>query len=323
MNSLTSNTSSPPLEPQRQRRNARVRFWKTLLDQRYLYFMSVPFALMVLVFNYVPIWGWIMAFQKFRIGKPFWEQEWVGFQQFVLLFQDDRFYNALWNTLGMSCMGLVVGFTIPIAFALLLNELGNGIFKRFVQTVSYLPHFVSWVVVAGIVYKMLSTDDGAINQLLKLFGQQPVQFMAKNEYFWGIVTISDLWKELGWNTIIYLAAMTAIDTEQYDAARVDGAGRWQLMWHITLPGISRVIMILLVLAIGHLIAIGFEKQLLLGNPMVKDASQVLDLYALNYGLGANNFSFGTAISVINSVVGIVLLFGTNAIFKWRTGESVL
>ncbi len=323
MNSATSNQTKSSLETSLPRQSTRVRFWKTFLDQRYLYLMSVPFALMVLVFNYVPIWGWIMAFQKYRIGKPFWAQEWVGFQQFVLLFQDDRFYNALWNTLGMSCLGLVVGFTVPIAFALLLNELSNGIFKRFVQTVSYLPHFVSWVVVAGIVYKMLSTDDGAINQLLQLFGQKPVQFMAKNEYFWGIVTVSDLWKELGWNTIIYLAAMTAIDTEQYDAARVDGAGRWQLMWHITLPGISRVIMILLVLAIGHLIAIGFEKQLLLGNPMVKDASQVLDLYALNYGLGANNFSFGTAVSVINSVVGIILLFGTNAIFKWRTGESVL
>jgi putative aldouronate transport system permease protein len=323
VSSFAANQNTTNLEPAAQRRLAWTRFWKKTLEQRYLYLMSLPFAVMVLIFNYVPIWGWTMAFQKVRIGRSFWEQPWVGFDNFVQLFQDERFYLALRNTLGMGLIGLTVGFTMPIIFALLLNELGGGYFKRLVQTVSYLPHFVSWVVVSGIVYKMLSTDGGAINQLLEFFGQQPVQFMAKSEFFWPIVVLSDLWKELGWNTIIYLAAITAIDPSLYDAAKVDGADRWQLMWHITLPGISGVVMVLLVLSIGSLIAIGFEKQLLLGNPLVSDSSQVLDLYALKYGLGANNYSFGTAISVVNSVVGIVLLFAANAFFKYRTGESVL
>jgi putative aldouronate transport system permease protein len=279
--------------------------------------------ILAFVFNYVPIWGWLMAFQKYRIGKPFWEQRWVGFDNFVQLFNDTRFYSALQNTLGMSILGLLVGFTMPIIFALLLNELTRGYFKRFVQTISYLPHFVSWVVVSGIVYKMLSTDDGPVNQLIQIFGYESVQFMAKSQYFWFIVVLSDLWKELGWNTIIYLAAITAIEPALYEAARVDGANRWQLTRHITLPGISSVIVVLLVLSIGHLISIGFEKQLLLGNTLVTEKSEVLDLYALKNGIGSNNFSFGTAINVVNSIVGLMLLFAANGFFKRRTGESVL
>jgi putative aldouronate transport system permease protein len=304
-------------------RNQGSQFWKTFWNQRHMYMMSIPFAIMVVIFSYLPIWGWLMAFQKFRPGRPFWEQRWVGFDNFIQLFQDNRFYEALQNTLGMSILGLIVGFTMPIIFALLLNELRTGLFKRFVQTISYLPHFVSWVVVSGIVYKMLSTDDGPVNQLIQIFGLPSVQFMAKSEYFWFIVVLSDLWKELGWNTIIYLAAITAIEPALYEAARVDGANRWQLTRHITLPGISSVIIILLVLSIGNLISIGFEKQLLLGNPLVAEKSQVLDLYALKSGIGSNNYSFGTSINMVNSIVGLMLLFAANGFFKRRTGESVI
>jgi len=277
----------------------------------------------VFVFNYVPIWGWLMAFQRYRPGRPFFEQQWVGLKNFTDLFQDETFYLALKNTLGMSVLGLILGFTLPIIFALLLNEMRAGLFKRTVQTVSYLPHFVSWVVVAGLVYKMLSTDGGPINQLIAHFGGPPVQFMAHSNYFWGVVVLSDLWKEIGWNTIIYLAVMTAIEPALYEAARVDGAGRWQLMRHITLPGISRVVIILFVLSIGHLTAIGSEKQLLLSNPVVKDSALVLDLYALQNGIGMNKFSFGTAIGVVNSLVGLALLFGANAFFRRKTGDSII
>lgn len=311
-----------PLAP--RRRPARGRpFWKRMREQRDLYLMTLPFMVMVFVFSYVPIWGWITAFQDYRPGHGLFNQEWVGFENFIDLFGDEDFYHALRNTLAMSGLGLLVGFTVPILFALLLNELRDSLFKRMVQTVSYLPHFVSWVVVAGLVYKMLSTDDGPVNGLLASLGQQPVPFMAKSEYFWGIVTLADLWKELGWNTIIFLAAMTAIDSSLYEAAKVDGASRWQLMRHVTLPGISRVVTILFVLSIGHLLAIGFEKQLLLSNPLVQDAARVLDLYALNEGIGSNNFSFGTAIGIVNSLVGVTLLFGANAFFKRRTGESII
>ena len=308
-----------PLPHKKRKRS----FWRTARDQYQLYLMLLPFALMVFVFQYLPIWGWITAFQKYRPGRPLWEQQWVGFDNFIKLFQDERFYLALKNTLGMSLLTFVLGFVVPIAFALLLNELRSVLFKRMVQTISYLPHFVSWVVVAGLVYKMLSTDGGPVNQLLVNLGQEPVPFMAKPEYFWYIVVVSDIWKEMGWNTIIYLAAITAIDPALYDAAKVDGAGRWQQMRHVTLPGMQPVITVLLVLAVGHLMTIGFEKQLLLGNPIVYEKSVVLDLFALQAGINSNNFSFGTAIGIVNSLVGLALLFLANWFFKRRTGESVI
>ncbi|WP_245580986.1 ABC transporter permease [Paenibacillus ginsengihumi] len=300
-------------------------FWTIFKEQKTLYAMSLPFIVVVFIFNYLPVWGWLMAFQNYRPGKGIFEQQWVGLDHFVALFTDEKFYLVLRNTLAMSLMGLVVGFTVPIAFAVLLNELRGSAFRRTVQTVSYLPHFVSWVVVAGIVSKMLSVDGGAVNQLLMALGiiDQPIQFMARGSWFWYIVTGSDLWKEMGWNAIIYLAAIAGIDQEQFDAAKVDGASRLQQIWHITLPSIAPTIAILLIMSIGHLISIGFEKQFLLGNPLVVDYSEVLDLYALNYGLGMGRFSFGTAIGMFNSIVSIILLLAANGLFKKFTKHSMM
>lgn len=301
------------------------RFWSVFKQQKVLYLMSIPFVLWVFVFNYLPLWGWTMAFQNFRPGRSFFEQEWVGFYQFIQLFQDERFYLVLRNTLAMSLMGLIVGFTIPIIFAVLLNEVRLSFFKRTVQTVSYLPHFVSWVVVAGIVTKMLSVDGGIVNELLVATGltDEPIQFMTKGKLFWFIVTIADLWKEMGWNSIIFLAAIAGIDPQLYEAAKVDGAGRLRQIWHITLPGIRPTILVVLILSIGHLISIGFEKQFLLGNPTVLDYSEVLDLYALNYGIGLGRFSYGTAIGIFNSFVSIILLFLANGIFRRFSKQSVM
>lgn len=301
------------------------KFWKTFFKQKYLYMMSFPFVIWVFVFQYFPIWGWTMAFQNYRPGRSFFKQDWVGFKHFNALFHDDQFYLVMRNTLAMSVMGLIAGFMIPIIFAILLNEVRRQTLKRFVQTVSYLPHFVSWVVVAGIVSKMLSIDGGIVNEILVSVHiiDQPIQFMAKGHWFWGIVTASDVWKEMGWNTIIYLAAITGIDPELYEASRVDGASRVRQAVHITLPGIRSTIIVLLIMSIGHLISIGFEKQFLLGNPLVKEYSDVLDLYALNYGLGMGRFSFGTAINIFNSVISILLLFTANGIFKRYTKESIM
>lgn len=313
-----------PSEPSGTSKTGRG-IWQSLVEQRYLYFMSVPFVIWVFVFSYLPLWGWTMAFQKFRVGKPFFDQKWVGLDNFRMLFQDDQFFNALRNTLAMSLMGMVAGFTFPILFAVLLNEVRVSFLKRFTQTVSYLPHFVSWVVVAGIVTKLLATDNGVVNQLLMGLGliDQPVQFLAKANLFWSIVTGADIWKETGWNAIIYLAAIAGIGTELYEAARVDGASRIRQIWHITLPGIRSTIIILLIMSIGHLISIGFEKQFLLGNNLVKEKSEVLDLYALHYGLGLGRYSFGTAINIFNSVVSLLLLFAANGIFKKVTKESIM
>lgn len=313
-------TAAKPLKP----RGKSGKFWRTLFQQKYLYLMSIPFVAWVFVFNYIPIWGWTMAFQRYRPGKSFMKQEWVGLDNFRELFHDERFYMALKNTLAMSFMGLFAGFTIPILFALLLNELRRQMFKRIVQTVSYLPHFVSWVVVAGIINKMMSIDGGINGLLMNLhLIAEPIQFLAKADWFWGIVTASDVWKETGWNSIIYLAAMTGIDPELYEAARVDGAARIRQMWHITLPGIRTTIIILLIMSIGNLINIGFEKQFLLSNPIVADKAETLDLYALNYGLQLGRYSFGTAINIFNSVVAVILLFTANTIFKRTSKESIM
>jgi len=300
------------------------RFVKRALQNKYLYFMSLPFIVWAFVFTYYPLWGWIMAFQKYNPRLSVWEREWVGFDNFRMLFQDDTFYLVMRNTLAMSFMSLIAAFTIPIIFALLLNEVKNMAFKKTVQTISYLPHFVSWAVVAGIVSKMLSTDNGAINDLLMWVGllDEPVQWLAKGQYFWGIVTLSDVWKETGWNAIIYLAAMAGIAPELYEAAKVDGASRLRQMWHITLPSIRPTIIILMILSIGNLINIGFEKQFLLGNNLVVDYSKVLDLYALEYGIKINRISFATAINMFNSVVAVILLFTANGLFKRFSKESV-
>ncbi|WP_368859140.1 ABC transporter permease [Cohnella sp. GbtcB17] len=297
---------------------------RLLKEQKWLFLMSVPFVLWVFLFNYVPVWGWTMAFQNFRPGRAFGDQEWAGLSHFAELFADERFYMVLRNTLGMSLLSLLVGYTVPIAFALLLNEMRGKVFKRSIQTIAYLPHFVSWVIVAGLVTKMLSVE-GIVNELLMLLHltDEPIQFMAKEHWFWGVVTMSDMWKETGWNSIIFLAAIVGIDPELHEAATMDGAGRFRRMWHITLPGIRPTIMVMLILSIGWLTSIGFEKQYLLGNPIVSDYSEVLDLYVLNYGIKVGRYSYGTAIGIFNSVVSIMLLLISNGIFKRMTKESVI
>ncbi len=315
-------TESPAISGTVARRKS---FWTRALQQKYLYFMSLPFVVWLIIFSYVPIWGWITAFQNYKPKNQIWDQTWVGLDNFIELFQDERFYLVLRNTLAMSTMGLLVSFTVPVIFALLLNEMKGQFFKRSVQTISYLPHFVSWVVVAGLVTKMLSTDGGAVNQFLMWLGliDAPIQFMAKGELFWGIVTLSDLWKEMGWNSIIFLAAMSGIDPELYEASTVDGAGRFRKMWHITLPGIRTTFMVLFILSIGHLISIGFEKQFLLGNPLVVDYAEVLELYALKYGIQMSRYSFGAAIGIFNSIVSILLVFLANSIYKRVTKETII
>ncbi|MFY9146909.1 MAG: ABC transporter permease subunit [Bacillota bacterium] len=286
--------------------------------------MVFIFVVWVIIFRYVPLWGWLMAFQDYKPWKPITDQQWVGLQQFVELFKDRDFYRAMRNTLAMSFLGLAIGFPIPILLALLINELGNKRFKRIVQTVSYLPHFVSWVVIASIVFRILSPL-GVVNNILLSLGviDQAIAFMGEPKYFWWIVVFTDLWKEMGWNSIVYLAAIAGISPELYEAATIDGAGRFRKMWHITLPGIMPTIVVLLVLSIGNIINIGFERQFLLRTASTRDVADVIDLYILNYGLGTGRYSFGTAAGVFKSVVSLVLLTLANSLSKKLTGYRVI
>jgi len=300
------------------------KFFRTLVNQKFLILMSFPFVIWAVIFCYVPLWGWTMAFQNYKPGKTFFNQQWVGFQQFVDLFHDRNFLPVLRNTLAMSVLGLVLGFFIPIVFALLLNEIKNMAFKRTTQTISYLPHFVSWVVAANIVTTMLSTE-GPINALLLNLHiiDKAFPFLTNKYLFWFIVVFADIWKETGWNAIIYLASIAGIDQEQYEAARVDGASRLQQIFYITLPGIRPTIVVLLILSIGQLLNTGFEKQFLLQNSLVQDYSRVLDLFALEYGIGMTRYSFGTAIGIFKSVVSVTLLLIFNGISRRVDQGSVM
>lgn len=299
----------------------RERFFK----QRYLMLMSLPFVIWCIIFSYLPILGWIMAFQNFKLksslSASFFQAEWVGMLHFQELFRDERFYTALRNTLGMSLLGITIGFVIPILFAILINELRNGFFKRAMQTISYLPHFISWVVAAGMITQMLSAN-GPVNDLLLTLGilQSPVPFLGIGELFWGIITLSDIWKEVGWNAIIFLAAIAGVDPALYEAAEVDGAGRFRRIRHITLPSIMNVIIVILIMNIGWLVNVGFERQMLLGSPQIREWAEVLDVYVLRFGIGMGRYSYGTAIGIFRSLVSIFLLYAANHIAK-RMGKG--
>jgi putative aldouronate transport system permease protein len=297
--------------------------WSRIKKQKELVFISIPFVLYILLFAYVPLWGWSMAFQDYKLGKSFSEQTFSGLKHFKLLFLDDRFLRVLRNTLAMSTLNLILGFTTAIILALLLNEIKNVFFKRTVQTISYLPHFLSWVIAAGIVSMVLSTD-GIINiMLLRLnIVEEPILWLSKGKYFWGIFGLSTVWKELGWNTIIYLGAMTAINPSLYEAAEVDGAGRFKKMWHVTLPGIRPTIVILLILSIGRILEAGFEVQYLLGRGMTMDYAETIDLFVLNYGIKIGNYSLATAAGIFKSVISLTLIFMANSISK-KLGQDGL
>nr|WP_246427694.1 ABC transporter permease subunit [Paenibacillus phyllosphaerae] len=286
--------------------------------------MSAPFLIWLFIFKYLPLWGWTIAFQDFKPAKSFSDQKWVGFEHFKMLFQDEKFIQVLRNTLAMSTINLVLGFVTAIVLALLLNELRFVLFKRLVQTVSYLPHFISWVVAANIIATALSPDNGIVNELLMWLGviKEPILFLGIPEYFWGINGLSEVWKNVGWNTIVYLAAMTMIDPAQYEAAEIDGAGRIQRIWHITLPGIKPVIIVLLIMNIGYLLESGFEPQYLLGNGMNVDYSENLDIFVLKYGIAMGNFSLSVAAGMFKTVISFILLFAANYTAK-RMGESRL
>lgn len=313
----------PNLRNKREKKGFKY-FLKKCKEQKALLWMSIPFLIWLFIFRYLPLGGWVMAFQNFRPARPLLEQEWVGLDQFIFLFTDQRFMEVMRNTLAMSFINLILGFVTAISLAILLNELRHLTFKRVVQTISYMPHFLSWVVAAGLVSAALTMENGIINIILMNLGliRDPVMFLGVGEYFWGIIGVSDVWKNVGWNSIIYLAAIAMIDTEQYEAAEIDGASRLQRIWYITLPGMRPVIVILLIMNIGYILESGFEAQYLLMNPMNMDYAENLDIFVLRYGIAMGNFSLATAAGMFKTVVSFIFLFAANSIAK-KLGEARL
>ena len=300
-------------------------FFQRLRSQWQLALMSVPIFLYVLLFNYAPMWGWINAFKDYGNRKlvargitPF-----NGLDNFKWLFSRPDFFVAIRNTLAMSIINLVFGTVSAVLLAVLLNEVRQKMFKKTVQTVTYLPHFLSMVIVVAMAQNIFASN-GPINDLLLGLGivKQPVFWLGEGKHFWWLVGIINVWKEVGWGTIIYISAMTAIDPALYEAAAIDGAGRFQKILHVTLPGIKSTFVILLIMNIGHLMEAGFEIQYLLGNGLVANYSRTIDIFVLEYGTQNMDFGVATAAGIFKSVVAIILLVGANFISK-RLGEETL
>lgn len=297
---------------------------KALRSQRSLVFLSIPFVIYILIFNYLPTVGWLMAFQNFKPHLGISHSEWAGLRHFEAIFTDETFYKVLRNTLAMSFLNLIFGYITAISLAIILNEVKNVYFKKTIQTVSYLPHFVSWAVAANIILVSLSTDGGVVNTILISLGiiKEPVLWLGEEKLFWLMIALTNVWKSVGWNAIIYLAAMTAIPPELYEAASIDGAGRIKRIFTITLPGITPIIKILLIMSCGNILNTGFEQQMLLGNPMVSNVYEILDLFVIRYGIALGRYSFATAAGMFKTLVSIVLLVTANSIIK-KMGEDRL
>ena len=296
---------------------------RELKRQRVLIFWSILFVIYGFIFYYLPVGGWIMAFQNYKPRKGFLHSDFVGLAKFKFLFEDATFLRVIRNTLAMGVLNLVTTFIMAIVFAILLNEVKNVLFKKGVQTISYLPHFLSWIIVTAILHDALSST-GIVHEILLKFGfiDKSIEFFSHKEYFWWIVAFANVWKETGWNAIIYLAAITAIDPSLYEAAEMDGAGRWAKIKYITLPGIRPTIMILLVMNIGNVLNAGFEVQYLLGNGLVRKVSETIDIYVLNWGVSQADYSLGTAAGIFKSVVAIILILIANGVAK-KSGEEHL
>ena len=299
-------------------------FFSTLGKQWQLLIMSVPMFLYVLFFNYYPMYFWVSAFQDYKPKLGIAGSKWVGWKNFQWLFGRADFINSVRNTLAMSVINLVFGTVSAVLLAVLLNEVINRKFKRTVQTITYLPHFLSMVIVVGMAQNLFASI-GSVNELLMGLGlvKEPVFFLGEGKYFWWLVGVINVWKEVGWGTIIYISAMTSIDPCLYEAASIDGAGRFQRILHVTLPGIKSTFVILLIMNIGHLMEAGFEMQYLLGNAQVLDWSQTIDVFVLKYGISKQQYGVATAAGMFKSVVAILLLLVANFTAKKLDEDTLI
>lgn len=286
--------------------------------------MVWPALILILIFSYIPMYGVLMAFQDYSVFKGFWYSSWVGFKHFEMFFSAPEFGHVMRNTIVISLLKLCIGFPAPIVLALMLNEVRHMVFKRVVQTVSYLPHFLSWVIVAGFVMSMLSTDNGSVNILLSKLHliQEPINFLSIPNFFWAILVTTGVWKEIGFASIVYLAAIAGIDPHLYEAAEMDGAGKLKQIFMITLPSIIPVVIIFMILAIGNLLSAGFDDILLLGgNPILRDVADVIDTYVYRVGILNSRYSYATAVGLFKALISVGLLTIANFAAR-RSGNSL-
>ncbi len=309
-------------KPRRRPPKRRPGAWRRALRRDWpLYSLAVAPLIFLAIFRYVPMAGNIIAFRRFRPGGSIFGDEWVGTLYVEMFIRDPAFWNVFANTAIIGGMTLVVCFPLPIILALMLNEVRRKHFKKIVQSISYLPHFLSVVIVVGMAYQLLSLQ-GTVNQIREAFGGDPVSFLQQAEWFRFIYVASEAWQTVGWGTILYLAALTAVDDALYEAARIDGANRWQQTWHVTIPGIRPTMVTLLILNIGNFLNVGFEKVLLLYNPMTYSTGDVISTYLYRVGLVSNNLSYAAAIGLFQAIIGFVMVMSANYISKRLVGTSL-
>lgn len=307
-----------------KRNDSRLAYnWRQYKKNRYLFLLLFPALIWYAIFHYAPMYGVQLAFKDFYIMKGIWGSPWVGFKHFHYLFNmSPDFWRIMRNTVLISFYHIVFGFPAPIILALLFNEIRFSVFKKIAQTLSYLPHFLSWVVIGGIMITLLSPSTGAVNYMIEFLGFKPIYFLGDENYFRFTLVTSGIWKEIGWGTIIYLAALAGVDQQLYEASVIDGASRWKQTLHITLPSILPVITIMLILRVGGVLDAGFDQILTLYSPAVYSVSDILDTYVYRVGLQNFQFSLTTAVGLFKNVVAIVLVLLTNFIIKKMGQEGI-
>lgn len=323
---MVGNTVIQPIEI--RKRGGINGFVKEFLKQIDLQLLVIPGIIHIIIFSYIPMYGVIMAFQEFRLGDFPGMSEWVGLKHFHYLFSDPNLGLVLRNTIVISLLKLLICFPAPIIFAILINEISNMRFRKTVQTISYLPHFISWVVAGTLMFDFFSVDNGAVNSALLALGiiDRPIHFFGMGEYFWGMAVITDLWKSLGWNAIIFISAITSIDPDLYEAAEIDGAGRYAKMWHITFKSILPTVILLLIFSVGNLLNSNFDQIMVLTNqmtnPKLREYADVINTYVYRVGIQGNRYSYAAAAGLFKSLINVMLLLAANKIAS-RTGHEVL
>ncbi|MBO4884880.1 MAG: sugar ABC transporter permease [Clostridia bacterium] len=296
--------------------------WYRIRKCKFLYLLFLPVLVYYIMFAYAPMFGLVIAFKDYNVFKGIWASKWVGFKYFTQFFESRFFFRLIRNTFLISFYGLIFGFPAPIILALLLNEQKDGLFKRAVQTISYLPHFISTVVLVSMFVQFLSVNNGLINNLVEAFGGTRTYFLGDPKYFRTLYTSLGIWRGIGWGSIIYLAALTNVSPELYEACLIDGGGRLRQTWHITLPGISNTIIIMLIFRVGELLSVGSETILLMYNEAIYETADVISTYVYRRGLINAEYSFGAAVGLFNSIIGLILVSTTNALSK-RFSETSL
>ncbi|MEC2113157.1 protein lplB [Bacillus subtilis] len=290
--------------------------WMAALKRdKWLYLLLIPGLLYFLIFKYLPMWGVLIAFKDYSPYLGFWKSEWVGFDYFKDFFMNPDFFRLLRNTLMLASLDLLFAFPAPLILALLLNEVRKAVYKRCIQTFIYVPHFVSWTIVVSITFVFFTVDTGVINKMIMSLTGEQISFLSDADWFRPMIVMQSIWKETGWGTILFLAALATVDQEQYEAAIMDGAGRFRRMWHITLPAIRSTIIVLLILRIGSFLNLGFEQVYLMTNSLNRSVADIFDTYVYMMGITQGAYSYSTAVGLFKSLVGIILIFGANYIAK--------